>query len=164
MVSTILKAPIFTPLRRCAAVRRLAHRFLAAGDHDVAVAVEDRLIAERDRAQAGAAELVDAPGGAFHRDAGGDRGLPGRVLALPGGQDLPHDHFGDPPPSTPARLSASSIATLPSSWAGRFGEGPVEGADRRTGGADDDNIVLHCKLSLAEAGRKPASDLSSAWI
>ena len=34
------------------AVRRHAHRFLAAGDHDLAVAVEDRLIAERDRAQA----------------------------------------------------------------------------------------------------------------
>jgi hypothetical protein len=37
------------------AVRRHAHRFLAARHHDIAVAVEDRLIAERDRAQAGTA-------------------------------------------------------------------------------------------------------------
>ena len=54
-----------------------------------------RLIAERDRAQAGAAQLVDAPGRAFHRNAGGDRGLAGRVLALAGGQDLAHDDLGD---------------------------------------------------------------------
>src|SRR6185312_10022602 len=73
----------------------LAHRLLAAGDHDVAVAVEDGLIAERDRPKPRAAELVHAPGRAFDRDAGGDRGLPGRVLALTGGQDLPHDDFGD---------------------------------------------------------------------
>ena len=52
------------------AVRRLAHRFLAAGDHDLGIAVEDRLVAERDRAQARAAELVDAPGRALDRDAG----------------------------------------------------------------------------------------------
>ena len=29
------------------------------------------------------------------------------------------------PPSTPARLSASSIATLPSSWAGRLESAPL---------------------------------------
>ena len=76
-------------------VRGHAHGFLAAGDDDFGIAVEQRLIAERDRAQAGAAELVDAPGRAFHRDAGGDRGLAGRVLALRRGQDLAHDDFGD---------------------------------------------------------------------
>ena len=64
------------------AVRRHAHRFLAAGDDDLGIAVEDRLIAERDRAQARAAELVDAPGRALDRDAGIDRGLARRVLAL----------------------------------------------------------------------------------
>src|ERR1035437_7524999 len=37
------------------AVRRHAHRLLTARHHDLAVAVEDRLIAERDRAQAGTA-------------------------------------------------------------------------------------------------------------
>ena len=94
------------PLRRCAHVRRHAHGFLAAGDHDVAVAVEDRLVAERDRPQAGAAELVHAPGRALDRDAGGDRGLPGRVLALTGGQDLAHDDLGDLRRPRPRRASA----------------------------------------------------------
>ena len=78
------------------AVRRHAHQFLAAGNDDVAVAVEDRLVAERDRAQARAAELVHAPGRALDRDAGRDRGLARRVLALTGGQDLAHDDLGDP--------------------------------------------------------------------
>ena len=63
-------------------MRSHAHGFLAAGDNDLGITVEQRLIAERNRAQARAAELVDAPGRAFHRDAGGDRGLAGRVLAL----------------------------------------------------------------------------------
>ena len=77
------------------AVRRHAHQFLAAGDDDLGVAVDDLLIAERDRAQARAAELVDAPGRALDRDAGCDRGLPRRVLALAGGQDLAQDDFRD---------------------------------------------------------------------
>ena len=127
MVSTISKLPIFTPLRRCCAVRRHAHRFLAAGDHDLAVAVEDRLIAERDRAQAGAAELVDAPGRALDRDAGGDRGLAGRVLALPGGQDLAQDDLGHL-----RALDAGALERLlrwrpcPSSWAGRLANAPLK--------------------------------------
>ena len=85
-------------------VRGHAHGFLAAGDDDFGIAVEQRLIAERDRAQARAAELVDAPGRALHRDAGGDRGLAGRVLALRRGQDLAHDDFGDA-----ARLDAAAL-------------------------------------------------------
>ena len=109
------------------AVRRLAHGFLAAGHHDLGIAVEDGLVAERDRAQARAAELVDAPGRALDRDAGGDRGLARRVLALAGGQDLAQDDLGDlRPPSTPARLSASSMATLPSSWAGSAANAPLK--------------------------------------
>ena len=49
------------------AVRRLAHALLAAGDDDVAVAVADRLVAERDGAQPRAAQLVDAVGGLLVR-------------------------------------------------------------------------------------------------
>ena len=122
-------------------VRGHAHRFLAAGDDDVGIAVEQRLIAERDGAQARAAELVDAPGRAFHRNAGGDRGLAGRVLALRRGQDLAHDHFGDA-----ARLDAGALQRgLDGDGAEivgrRGGEGAVETSDRGAGGADDDDIV-----------------------
>ena len=69
-------------------VRRLAHALLAADHHDRGVAVADRLPAEGDGAQARAAELVDAKRGLLDRNAGIDRGLARRVLALTGAQDL----------------------------------------------------------------------------
>ena len=47
------------------AMRRHRHRFLPAGDDDLGVAGGDLLHAERDGAQARAAELVHAPGGRF---------------------------------------------------------------------------------------------------
>ncbi len=57
------------------------------------------------------------------------------------GQDLAHDHFGDP-----ARLDAGPLQRgLDGDGAvimGRRGaERTVEAADRGAGGADDDNIV-----------------------
>ncbi len=122
-------------------MRGHAHGFLAAGDDDFGIAVEQRLIAERDRAQAGTAKLVDAPGRAFNRNAGGDRGLAGRVLTLRCGQDLAHDDLGDA-----ARLDTGPLeGGLDGDGAeimGRHGgEGTVETADRGAGGADDDDIV-----------------------
>ena len=76
-------------------MRRLAHTLLTARDDDIAVAVADRLEAERHRAQAGAAELVDAIGGLLDRDARADRGLARRVLALSGREDLAEDRLVD---------------------------------------------------------------------
>src|SRR5580692_6915490 len=46
-------------------VRGHAHGFLAAGDDDFRIAIEQRLVTQRHRAQARAAQLVDAPGRAF---------------------------------------------------------------------------------------------------
>src|SRR2546429_273092 len=115
--------------------------FLAAGDHDFGIAVEQRLIAERDRAQAGAAELVDAPGRAFYRNTGGDRGLAGRVLALGCGQNLAHDDFGDAA-GLDARALQRGLDGDGAEVMGRGGgERAVETADRGAGGADDDDIV-----------------------
>ncbi len=115
---------------------------LAAGDDDFRIAVEQRLVAQRHRAQARTAQLIDAPGGAFHRDAGGDRGLTGRVLALRRGQDLPHDHLGNP-----CRLDARALQrSLDGDGAEivgrRGGERTVETSDRGAGGADDDGHRL----------------------
>ena len=62
---------------------RLAHAFLAAGDDDVGITEGDGLGAQGHRTQARAAQLVDAVGGALDRNAGGDGGLAGRVLARP---------------------------------------------------------------------------------
>jgi hypothetical protein len=55
----------------------------------------DLLHAERHGPQAGAAQLVDPPGRALHRYPGLDRGLAGRVLAGPGGEDLAENDLFD---------------------------------------------------------------------
>ena len=74
-------------------VRRQAHAFHAAGGDDGALAGADLLRGQGDGAQAGAAHLVDAERGLGVRQAGGARGLAGRVLALAGGQHLAEDQF-----------------------------------------------------------------------
>ena len=71
------------------------HQFLAARDDDVGVAVRDLLQPERDRAQAAAAQLIDAEGGLFLRNASLHRRLAGRILALRRRKDLPENHLVD---------------------------------------------------------------------
>src|SRR5215470_9172451 len=122
-------------------VRGHAHGFLAAGHHDVRIAVKQRLITQRHGAQTGTAKLVDAPGRALHRNAGRDRGLAGRVLALRRGQDLTHDDFGDPCGLDSAALERG-LDGDGTEVVGRGGrECAVEAANRGAGGADDDDIV-----------------------
>ena len=117
--------------------------FLAAGDDDLGIAVEQRLIAERDGAQARAAELIDAPGWRFHRNTGGDRGLPRRVLALRRGEDLPHDDFGNAPGLDAAALKRGANGDGAEIVRGHGGKRAVETSDRGAGGADDDDIIGH---------------------
>ena len=131
------------PFAQMRAMRRLAHGFLAARDHDFGIAVEDGLIAERDRAQARTAQLVNAPGWALDRNASGDRGLPRRILSLTRGQDLTHDHLGHL-----RRVHAGALERLLDRDLAQFmrrqaRKGPVESTDRRPRGADDDDIVCH---------------------
>ena len=125
------------------AVRRHAHGLLAARDDDVGVAFADRLQAERDGAQARAAQLVDAPGWRFDGDSGRDRGLAGRVLALAGGEDLAHDHFGDARRVDGGAIDGGHDGHLAEFVGGQAAEGTVEGADGRAGGRQNDHIVLH---------------------
>ena len=66
------------------------------------------------------------------------------------------------PPSTPARLSASWIATLPSSWAGKLDKRTTERPNRGTGRADDDDIVLHLTFSML-LNRRPVTASTRAW-
>src|SRR4029450_4039924 len=129
--------------------------------HDLGVAVEDGLVAERDRAQPRTAELVDAPGRTLDRNAGGDRSLAGRVLALTGGQDLTQNDLGDLRPLDVGTLERLLDRDLPQFVGRKARKCPIEGADRRAGRSDDDNIVLHVvtpfgirletRLSIAQA-------------
>src|SRR5262245_17635745 len=125
------------------AVRRLAHGFLPPGDHDFGVAVENGLVPKRDRAQAGPAKLVDAPGRSLHGDTRSDRGLAGRVLALTGRENLTHDDLGDLRPLDPGALERLLDGNPPEFVSGKSRERSIEGPDGCAGGGDDDNIVLH---------------------
>ena len=83
------------------------------------VAVHERLIAERDRAKAGAANLIHAPGRDLVRDARSDRSLARGVLALRRRQNLSQNDFGNLLRlRRPRGKARPSIATLPSTCAG----------------------------------------------
>ncbi len=81
--------------------------------------------------------------GALDRNAGGDRCLARRVLALRGGENLPHDDFGYSRTFDAGTLQGSLDRGLAEFVRRQVGECPVEGADRRAGGADNDDVVLH---------------------
>jgi hypothetical protein len=74
-------------------MRGQRHAFLATRNDDFSIAKLNMLGTDSNRAQAGPAQLVNAPSRAFLWQACVDMGLPRRVLTLTGGQDLPHDGF-----------------------------------------------------------------------
>jgi hypothetical protein len=107
-------------------MRRLGHAFLPAGHHHRRIAGGDLLGGERHGAQARAAELVDAEGCALGRDAGGHRRLPGRVLPGAAVRIWPMMTSSTSDGFTPARSSAATMATRPSSWAGTLAKAPLK--------------------------------------
>ncbi len=136
-------------------VRRLAHAFLAAADDDLALALLDLLISERDRTQARAADLVDAPGRRFDRYAGVDGGLTRRVHALRGGQDLPHDDLGDLGGldlCAPHDFAHDGLAEIVRRHAAQTA---VERADGRSRGPRDDDGLFTAHAVLLFPGQMP---------
>ena len=65
------------------------------------------------------------------------------VLALTGGQDLAQDDLGDLRPLDAGALERLLDGDLAQVVGWQRGKRPVEGPDRRTGRADDDDIVFH---------------------
>jgi oxalate decarboxylase/phosphoglucose isomerase-like protein (cupin superfamily) len=71
----------------------------------------------------------------------GDRGLAGGVLALRRGQNLTHNHFGNPR-RLDARAFQRGLDGDGAEIVGRQGgKRAVETSDRGAGGTDDDDIV-----------------------
>jgi hypothetical protein len=110
------------------------------GDDDGGVAELDVLGADCDRAQARAADLVDAPGGRFDRQSGIDMRLAGRVLALAGGQYLAEDGLGHISRIDPGALQSGLDGGRAQVVRGRVGEGSVEAADGCTRRRGDDDV------------------------
>ena len=136
------------------AVLGLRHALLAAGDDDLGVAVGDLLQAERDGAQARAANLIEAAGGLLLRHAGLHRRLASRILALPRRQHLTEDDLVDVGGIDLGALERRLDGGRAKLVRGRCGEGSVERSDSRTRRAHDYNIrtlgILH---ESSRAGR-----------
>ncbi len=94
-MSISFKSPILVPARRC---WQWADSDIDSWPPAMMILASPEAICcmpMRDGAQAGAADLVQAPGGGFLRHAGVDGGLARRVLALAGRQHLAEDHLVD---------------------------------------------------------------------
>ena len=108
MVSISCASPILVPLRRCMAWGAWLMLSWPPATTISASPIADRLEAQGHRAQAGAAELIDAIGGLLDGNTGVDGGLAGGVLPGAGSQHLTqHDlgHF--------TRLDACALQRFP---------------------------------------------------
>ena len=132
-------------------MRGKRHRLLPAGHDDIGVAARDLLQSERNRAQAAAAQLVDAEGGFLLWHASLHRRLAGGILALPRGKDLAENHLVD--------LAGVDLRRRQSSFYGdrakvvRRGraKGAIERAHSGSFCAGDDNLrSSHVNLPCAQ--------------
>ena len=119
-------------------VRRLGHRLHAAGDDDLELAGTDELVGQRDRVEAGQADLVDGQRRDVHRDAALDRGLAGGDLAGAGLDDLAHDHVVDLVGRDAGALERGLDRDAAEVGGGEVLERAEQPAHRGTGTRDDD--------------------------
>jgi hypothetical protein len=127
----------------------VAHRLHAPGDDQPGLAELDVLGGGGDGVQPREADLVHGQGGHGHRDPGPGGGLPGRDLALPGLQDVAHDHMLDRPGVGPGPLQGGPDGPAAQLDRGQRGQHPAEPPDGCPGpGADH-------RLGLFEHGWSP---------
>ena len=132
-------------------VRRLGHRLHAAGDDDLELAGADQLVGQRDRVEAGQADLVQRERGHRHRDAAGDRGRAGRVLAGAGLDDLAHDHVVDLVAGDAGPLQGGLDGDAAEVGGGEVLQRAEQPAHRGAGAADDDGAGHACLQCRAAA-------------
>jgi hypothetical protein len=110
-------------------------------NHDIGVAGADSLIAQTHAAHAGAAELVEAPGGYLFGNPGAHRRLPGRVWSSAGVHNLSQNDFGDFA-AVHAGVSKQCPDDCLAQRVGRHApEHAIDGTDGGTLGSYNDNIV-----------------------
>ncbi len=121
-------------------VGSLAHALLAPGHHHPGGAGGELLGAERHGPQAGATELVQAPGRRLHRDAGVDRRLAGRPLTGARLKHLAEDDLADVGGGHARPLQGAGDGRAAQLMGGKARKGAVEGPDGGSGGGDDDDV------------------------
>jgi hypothetical protein len=124
-------------------VGRVGHRLHAAGDHDLVAAGKQQVVRQHGRLHAGAAHLVDRGAAGRQRQAGAERGLAGRRLALAGGQHAAHDHFlhllGREAGALDRRLDRDAAELR----RGEAGQVALESAQRGASDGNDDDGIGH---------------------
>ena len=121
-------------------VGRLRHRLHPAGDDGFHLARADHLVGQRDRVEAGEADLVDGDGGDFRWDPTFDRGLAGGDLTGACLEDLAHDHVVDLRPLDPRPPQGLGDREAPEIDRLQVLERPPELADRRARSAHDHRL------------------------
>ena len=129
------------------------HGFLPARHDDGGVAIGDLLHAQRHRAQARAAELVEAPGRLFLRNSGLHGGLTGRVLALTGREDLAEDHLVHLAGVHASALQRGLDGHGAQIMGGHGAKDAAEGSHRRACGAYNHDIGCHLETPCATWSR-----------
>ena len=130
----------------------LAHAFLPARDHDLALARADLLGGQCHGAQARAAHLVDAERRLAVGNARRMGGLAGRVLPLAGRQHLAEDDLIDLARLQPGARNRLLDRGGAEDMCGHGAERAVETADRRTRRGNDDD-VFHLALPCGSIAR-----------
>ena len=133
-------------------VRGSGHGLHAARHDDVELAGPDELRGKRDRVQPGQAYLVDRDRRDRHRNAAGDRGLPGGHLPGSGLQDLAHDHVVDLPAAEPGPLQGRLDGDAAQFRGGQALQRAEQAAERCPGTAGDHRIPHAYLRWLASAG------------
>ena len=128
-------------------VRCAGHGLLAAGDHHRGVAAADHPGGVDHGGEAREADLVDGHRGNVPADAGADGALARRVLAGSGLQDLAHDHAVHLVCLDAAGGQGRPDGVGAELDGGEAGELPVQAPLGRTGGGEDDNIVVVCRVA-----------------
>jgi hypothetical protein len=127
-------------------VRRVGHALHAAGDDDVGALGPQHVVREHHRAHSRSAHLRECHRARRLRQAGAERGLARRCLALPGHQAVAHQHLVDGVAGNAGALDRRLDRDAAELVRGERAEVAEHAADRRARGGDDDDGFGHGNL------------------
>ena len=139
-------------------VRGIGHALHAAGHHHVLAAGLDQVMGQHHGLHAGSAYLVERGGTGGWRKPRLQRGLPGRCLALAGGQHAAHQHFLHLVGGDAGALDRSLDDSSAQVGGLQSGQGAQHGTDGGSdSGYDDDWVGIHGVFLSPVSGARGSS-------
>ena len=139
-------------------VGRGAHVFLAAGDHDFAVAIGHGLGGQHHGLKTGAAHRVDGERRGFFGHATLDERLARRVLARACRQHLAHDDFTNLVGAQPGALQQVFDDRSTQLRRRHFGQAAAKFAHRSAGGGNDNDVFHEIAPKVLQDKDKNSND------